>query len=130
VVAAKLLPTWGAQQLAAAIEANALGEPVRTLEQYGKIFEALTQQSDTRLPIFATLGGRSDSQGYSCPCKDTRAEKHSWSPIDCSIMELATTGSCSKRPDPYPTDEQLKAVRERLSIRAYDKLRTQLEKKG
>ena len=32
VVSSKFLPTWGAQQLALIVEANALGEPVRTLE--------------------------------------------------------------------------------------------------
>jgi hypothetical protein len=57
-------------------------------------------------------------------------ERHPWAPLDCSILELAITGSSAKKLDPYPTDEQLRAVRERLSTRAYDKLRTQLEKKG
>ncbi|PMD51125.1 uncharacterized protein K444DRAFT_620285 [Hyaloscypha bicolor E] len=56
-------------QLALVIEANALGEPIRTLE-------------------------RSDSQGHSYSCKETRAEKHPWKPVNCSILEL-------------PTDEQL-----------------------
>jgi hypothetical protein len=129
VVSVKLSPSWGSQQLATAIEANTLGEPVRTLEQYGKIFEALIH-SNSRLPIFATLGGRSDTQGYNCPCKETRAEKHPWAPADCSILELATKGSCAKEPDPYPTDDQLKAIRERLSTKGYDRLRAQLEKKG
>jgi len=130
------LPTWGTQQLAAAIEANALGEPVRTLEQYGKIFEALVQQGNARSPIYATLAGRSsspsssDSPGYSCPCKETRAEKHPWPPIECSILELATNSSCTKKPDPYPTEEELQAVRDRLANRAYDKLRGQIERRG
>jgi hypothetical protein len=129
VVESKLMPVWGAQQLALAIEANALGEPVRTLEQYGKIFEALIQQNERSAnAIFATLGSRSD--GYSCPCKETRAEKHPWHPKDCSIIELAIMGSTTRKLDPLPTEEQLKAVRERLATRAYDKLREQLEKKG
>jgi len=130
VVAAKFIPIWGAQQLALVIEANALGEPVRTLEQYGRIFEALIQQNErSSLAIFASLAGRSDSQGHSCPCKETRAEKHPWKPVDCSILELATTGSCTRKLDPQPTDEQLKAVRERLA-KGYEKLYGQLEKKG
>jgi len=76
VVSSKLLPTWGAQQLALVIEANALGEPVRTLEQYGKIFEALVQETArTRNAVFATLGDRSSSPtGHCCPCKETRTE--------------------------------------------------------
>jgi hypothetical protein len=44
-MANKLLPSWGTQQLALAIEANALREPICMLEQYGKIFEALVQES-------------------------------------------------------------------------------------
>ena len=88
------------------IEANALGEPVRTLEQYGRIFEALIQQNErSLLAIFASLAGRSDSQGHSCPCKETRAEKHPWKPVNYSILELATTGSCTRKLDPQPTDE-------------------------
>ena len=130
MVAAKFIPIWGAQQLALVIEANALGEPVHTLEQYGRIFEALIQQNErSSLAIFASLAGRSDSQGHSCPCKETRAEKHPWKPVDCSVLELATTGSCTRKLDPQPTDEQLKAIRERLA-KGYDKLRGQLEKKG
>jgi hypothetical protein len=128
VVSVKLSPSWGSQQLATAIEANILGELVCTLEQYGKIFEALIQ-SNSRLPIFATLGGRSDSS-YSCPCKETRGEKHPWAPTDCSILELAITGSCAKKPEPFPTDDQLRAVRERLCAKGYDRLCAQLEKKG
>lgn len=42
---------------------------------------------------------------------------------------LATTGSCTRKLDPQPTDEQLKDVRERLA-KGYEKLRGQLEKKG
>jgi hypothetical protein len=131
-VANKLLPSWGTQQLALAIEANALGEPVRMLEQYGKIFEALVQESQqSKYTIFATLGDRSSSpSGFCCPCKENRMERHPWAPLDCSILELAITGSSAKRPDPCPTDEQLKAIRERLSTKGYDRLRAQLEKKG
>ena len=101
VVAAKFIPIWEAQQLALVIEANALGEPVHTLEQYGRIFEALIQQNErSSLAIFASLAGRSDSQGHSCSCKETRAEKHPWKPVNCSILELATTGSCTRKLDP------------------------------
>ncbi|PMD67167.1 uncharacterized protein K444DRAFT_606094 [Hyaloscypha bicolor E] len=107
-------------QLALVIEANALGE----------IFEALIQQNErSSLAIFASLAGRSDSQGHSYPCKETRAEKHPWKPVNCSILELATTGSCTRKLDLQPTDEQLKAVRERLA-KGYEKLSRQLEKKG
>jgi len=133
-VAAKFSPSWGTSQLTLAIEANTLGEPIRSLEQYGKVFEALLESveqqslSSRASSIFATLGPRSD--GYSCPCKETRSERHSWPPSDCSIIELAVTGSCTKRPDPYPSDEDLQAVRERLTNRSYEKLRGQLEKKG
>ena len=58
------------------------------------------------------------------------AEKgaHPWAPTDCSILELATTGSCAKKPEPFPTDDQLRAVRERLFAKGYDRLRAQLEK--
>lgn len=134
VVATKILPSWGSQQLTLLIEANALGEPIRTLEQYGKIFEALVQQMEgaSFSGIFASLGKQSDSgpQGYSCPCKETRAEKHSWQPVHCSTLELAITGSCERTLNPRPTDEQLKDIRERLAVKGYEKLRGQLENKG
>jgi hypothetical protein len=134
VVATKILPSWGSQQLTLAIEANTLGEPVRTLEQYGKIFEALVQQIEgaSFSGIFASLGKQptSDSQGYSCPCKETRAEKHSWQPVHCSTLELAITGSCERTLNPRPTDEQLRDIRERLEVKGYEKLRGQLENKG
>jgi hypothetical protein len=131
-VANRLLPSWGTQQLALAIEANALGEPICTLEQYGKIFEALVQESQqSKYTIFATLGDHSSSpSGFCCPCKENHMERHPWAPLDCSILELAITGSSAKRPDPCPTDEQLKAIRERLSTKGYDRLQAQLEKKG
>jgi hypothetical protein len=132
-VSSKLLPTWGAQQLALVVEANALGEPVRTLEQYGKIFEALVQETArTRNAVFATLGGaRSGSpSGHSCPCKETRTEKHPWPPSECSILELAVKGTTAKPPDPLPTEAQLKEIRERLVSRSFAGVRNYLERKG
>jgi isocitrate dehydrogenase kinase/phosphatase len=79
-VSIKFLPTWTSQQLALIIEANTLSKPVRTLEQYGKIFEALIQetiQTSGRSTVFATLGARLDSpSSHSCPCKESRTEKH------------------------------------------------------
>ncbi len=130
VVAHKLLPSWGGQQLALVIEANALGEPVRTLEQYGKIFEAMAEESGKHA-VFATLGYRSSSpSGYCCPCKETRSERHAWAPSDCSMLELAVTGTTARMPSPLPTDDQLKAIRERLATKSFDKVRGHLEKKG
>ena len=134
VVSAKLLPTWGAQQLALVVEANALGEPIRTLEQYGKIFEALIQESvrsGSRNLIFATLGDRSSSpSSYNCPCKESRSERHAWAPSDCSILELAVKGTTAKPPSPPPTEAQLKGIRERLVSKQYERVRAQLEKRG
>ena len=47
-----------------------------------------------------------------------------------SVSEYLGLGSsCTRKLDPQPTDEQLKAVRERLA-KGYEKLRGQLEKKG
>ncbi|PMD12775.1 hypothetical protein NA56DRAFT_712717 [Hyaloscypha hepaticicola] len=114
------------------VEANALGEPVRILEQYGKIFEALIQETvRTRNVIFVTLGGRSSSpSGHYCPYKETRTERYSWTPSDCSILELAVKGKTAKTPDPLLTDKELKAIRERLMLKQYEKVRGILEKKG
>ncbi|PMD22214.1 hypothetical protein NA56DRAFT_702570 [Hyaloscypha hepaticicola] len=108
VVSVKFLPAWAGQQLALVIEANALGEPVRTLEQYGKIFEALIQETirtSGRSAVFAMLGARSDSpSGHSCPCKESRTEKYPWPPSECSILELAVKGTTAKPPDPLLTE--------------------------
>ncbi|PMD25987.1 hypothetical protein NA56DRAFT_685807 [Hyaloscypha hepaticicola] len=131
-VSSKFLPTWRVQQLTLVVEANALGEPVHILEQYRKIFEALIQETvRTRNVIFATLGGYSSSpSGHYCPCKETRTERHSWAPSDCSILELAVKGKTTKTPDPLPTDKELKAIHERLTSKQYEKVRGILEKKG
>jgi D-arabinose 5-phosphate isomerase GutQ len=39
-------------------------------------------------------------------------------------------GKTAKTPDPLPTDEQLKAIRERLTSKQYEKVHGILEKKG
>ena len=125
----KYSPIWGKQQLALIIEAKALGEPIRTLKKYGKIIKALIKETQrSKHFVFATLGTRSD-QGHSCPCKDSRTEKHPWAPSDCSLLELAITGSTSREIE-HPSDAQLKAIRERLNGKGYEKLKGILEKKG
>ena len=57
-------------------------------------------------------------------------ERHSWAPFDYSILELAVKGKTAKTPDPLLTDEELKAIRERLTSKQYEKVRGTLEKKG
>jgi hypothetical protein len=128
----KLSPVWGERQLALIIESQALGEPIRTLEEYGKIFEALVDESGRGKPaVFASLGSRSDlGIGHTCPCKESRTERHPWAPSDCSLLELAITGSTSRELDSQPSDVQLKAIRERLDTKAYERLRGVLETKG
>ena len=128
----KLSPNWGERQLASVVESNALGEPIRTLEEYGRIFLALVEETyGSKHAVFASLGDRSDSLfGHSCPCKESRTEKHPWAPSDCSILELAITGSTQRELGNRPSDAQLKAIRERLNIKAYEKLREVLRKKG
>ncbi|PMD23156.1 hypothetical protein NA56DRAFT_62212 [Hyaloscypha hepaticicola] len=113
--------------------ANVLGEPIRTLEQYGKIFEALIQEnvrSGSRNLIFATLGNRSSSlSSYNYPCKESRSERHIWTPSDYSILELAIKGITAKPPSPPPTETQLKGIREYLVSKQYERVRAQLEKR-
>jgi hypothetical protein len=130
-VSSKLLPTWARQQLALVIEANALSEPVCTLEQYGKIFEALIQETNTRNAVFATLGARSSSpSSHSCPCKESRTEKHPWPPSECSLLELAIKGTTENTPDPLPTEAQLQEIHERLVSRSFASVHGYLERKG
>jgi hypothetical protein len=101
VISHKLSPAWGERQLALVIESQALGEPIRTLEEYGKIFEALVKESGRGKPaVFASLGTRSDlGIGHTCPCKESRTERHPWAPSDYSLLELAITGSTSRELD-------------------------------
>jgi len=40
-ISVNIAPTWGTQQLTDLIAAHELGEPTRTLDQYGRIFESL-----------------------------------------------------------------------------------------
>jgi hypothetical protein len=138
-ISAKLAPTWGTQQLAEVIVAKELGEPVRTLDQFGRAFESLIQHaafSDISSGAFATLGGRSDSRGRSdprghiCPCKEMRDERHPWKPFECSILELAIRGTSTKTVSPVPSNQELDAIRERLQSRRYTDLRAILGKKG
>jgi hypothetical protein len=57
-------------------------------------------------------------------------ERHPWTPSDCSILELAMKGKTMKTLDPLLIDEQLKAIRERLTLKQYEKVHGILEKKG
>jgi hypothetical protein len=118
------------------VVAKELGEPVRTLDQYGRAFESLIQHAsflNGNSGVFATLGGRSDGRserGYLCPCKETRDERHPWKPADCSILELAIRGVSTRAMSSVPSTQELDAVRERLQSRQFTDLRTNLEKKG
>jgi len=135
-ISVKLVPVWGSQQLADVVVAKELGEPVRTLDQYGRAFESLIQHAsflNGNSGVFATLGGRSDGRserGYLCPCKETRDERHPWKPADCSILELAIRGVSTRAMSSVPSTQELDAVRERLQSRQFTDLRTNLEKKG
>jgi hypothetical protein len=102
-ISVKLAPTWGAQQLAEVIVAKELGEPTRTLDQFGRAFESLIQHasfSSNNSRVFATLNRRSNkrpkARGYICPYKETRDERHPWKPADCSILELAIRGASTR----------------------------------
>ena len=61
-----MAPEWANRQLVDVITAEELGEPIKTLEEYRRIFLALsyesTLRSGSRPGIFATFGERSDSQ--------------------------------------------------------------------
>ena len=41
IISVRLAPDWGAQQLAEVIVAKELDDPIRTLDQFGRAFEAL-----------------------------------------------------------------------------------------
>jgi hypothetical protein len=125
----KYSPGWGGQQLALVIQSQTLGEPIRTLKEYGRIFHALVEEGQGgKSFVFASLGSRTDP-GHSCPCKESRTEKHPWQPVDCSMLELAITGATTREIE-RPSAEQLKAIRERLNLKVYEKVKEALEKKG
>ena len=129
-VAAKLAPEWGRQQLTEFIATQELGGTLRTLDQYGKVFSSLVEHNSFRSrsdqTIFATLGGRSDSEkGHACPCRKG-PKQHPWHPEHCALLELALTGKTSR--EITATDAELGAIRERA--KADEKLLKELEKKG
>jgi len=130
-ISAKLSPTWGAQQLANVIVAKELGEPIRTLEEYGRAFESLAQHSafvtSTDQRTFATFGGRPD-RGYACPCKD--GDRHPWRPVECSLLEYAIKGTSERRLSLTPTAHELELVRQRLRAKQWSDLREALVRKG
>jgi hypothetical protein len=118
-ISAKLALTWGTQQLAKVIVAKELGEPVCTLDQFGRVFESLIQHAaflDINSGAFATFGGRSDRRsdrrsggrseprGYVCPCREMRGERHPWKPADCLILELAVRGTSTNPVSPVSSN--------------------------
>jgi hypothetical protein len=136
-ISVRLAPTWGSQQLADVIVAKELGEPVRTLDQFGRAFESLLQQATFQRHnssgVFATLGGRQDRgrpAGHNCPCKESRDERHSWRPADCIILEMAVRGTSERSLSSPPSLQELEATRTRLKLRIYSDLRDQLRRKG
>ncbi len=130
-VAVKFAPDWGRQQLNEFIAARELGEPLRTLDQYGKVFSSYVEHTSFRsrneqAGIFATLGERSDTEkGHVCPCRKS-PRRHPWHPEHCALLELALTGKTSR--EITATDEELGAIRERA--KGDEKLIKELEKKG
>ena len=96
-VGTKLSPDWASRQLADVFTAQELGESVKTLDEFGRIFAALSHESSLRAnqkggvpSLFATLGGRSDrtdkaktsssfdNTKHACPCLK-KGEKHAYS---------------------------------------------------
>ena len=136
-ISVRLAPDWGAQQLAEVIVAKELDDLIRTLDQFGRAFEALIQYvtfSSNNRGVFATFSGRSDkrseARGYICPCKETRDERHPWKPIDCSILEFAVCRTSTRTMSSVPSNQELDAIRECLRSKLFTDLRTSLEKKG
>jgi hypothetical protein len=127
----KLTPVWGTQQLANVVVAKELGEPVRTLDQFGRAFESLIQhasfQRSNSSGVFTTFGERSDrrseARGYICPCKETRDERYPWKPTKCLIVELAVRGTSEHTVSLALSKQELDAVRTRLQLKTYNDLR-------
>ena len=125
------------RELTSFVATRELHEPLRTLDQYGKVFSSLVEHSafqgrdGNRSQVLATLGGRSSSSSSSCPCRASRQDKHPWKPTECAVLELAVKGHSSRTPEgDKPTPEQLEAVRQRLLSKGYESLRAHLKSKG
>ncbi|PVH67402.1 hypothetical protein DL98DRAFT_643636 [Cadophora sp. DSE1049] len=88
VVFLKLAPEWGRNQLQKATEADAMREPTRSLEEYGRILKAHLQAgasaptkaiSEAYSSVYTTLGGRSDGTAphlHRCPCFEDLTARH------------------------------------------------------
>ncbi|KAH6711906.1 hypothetical protein BKA61DRAFT_98145 [Leptodontidium sp. MPI-SDFR-AT-0119] len=118
-----------------------MGEkPTRTLEEYGRILETYLQSTlasrralDRKVTggggTYVTLGGRSDGtdQLLNCPCQ-AKKTRHFWSSSSCSRLELALTGHTERQIQ--LSDDDKKAICQRLELPAYKKLREKLQEKG
>lgn len=128
----KYAPIWAEQQISDLTARQELGEQVRTLDQYGKIFEThmwRLQESQSVQGAFATLGARaSDSQ--PCPCKKNRSERHPWRAVNCGYLEQAITGNCTRTLDPPLKQEDIEGIKSRLQLKHFSQIRDKLREKG
>jgi hypothetical protein len=129
-VGTKLAPDWASRQLADVFTAQELGESVKTLDEFGRIYAALSHESSLRAnqkgiapSFFATLGESSDptkvpssdNTKHACPCSKRREQLHRWEPTDCARLEFAITGSCDRKLRIEPSDQESQQIKDRLS---------------
>jgi len=93
-ISKRLDPEWATRELVELARAEAFGNPITPLEQYGRWYSTIVHQRQqlklgeshgayTTLAGGSPPGSEQESEGHHCPCLATTGMKHRWPPTRC-----------------------------------------------